>query len=345
MDHTELIGIHEIAAWAGVGKSAVANWRTRHPDFPAPITEMAAGPLFARSAVRKWLRARRPSMTSTIAFINLKGGVAKTTTTVVTAQILAHQYRKKVLVIDLDAQTNATVMLVGEDRWKELNDSGHTLAQLFKDALKPEEAAFDLEATLQKDVGAIDEVRGVDLLPSSLDLINLQDELVTMPAGRFRSRRPIDVLHSAIREEVEHYDFVLIDCPPSLGLVTLNGLVFADGYVIPTIPDVLSTYGIDQIVSRVADFAKETHSPVEPLGILATKYQTAQNVHVNQLRRLKAGNIPVFETQIPQGNDMSAAPEFKRVGTLRQKWGYGQSFKAYVAFVDELLAKVTVPAS
>lgn len=284
-------------------------------------------------------------MTTTIAFINLKGGVAKTTTTVCTAQILAHEHQKKVLVIDLDPQTNATVMLIGEERWKELNDDKHTIAQLFFDAVNPDKAAFDLDATLQRDVGMVSDVRGVDLLPSSLDLINIQDELATMPAGKFRNRTPIDVLHTAIRHEVERYDYVLIDCPPSLGLITLNGLKFSDGYVIPTIPDILSTYGIDQIVSRVADFASETNGAVEPLGVLATKYQVSQTVHVNQLRRLRAGNIPVFETTIPQGNDMSAAAEFKPLGTLRQKWGYSAAFKAYLKFTEELLGKVSAPAA
>lgn len=283
-------------------------------------------------------------MTTTIAFINLKGGVAKTTTAVVTAQILAGVHRKRVLVIDLDPQTNATVMLIGEDRWKELNDQKNTVAQLFLDAIKPESACFDLAATLQRNVGAVDEVRGIDLLPSSLDLINLQDELATMPAGRFRSRTPIDVLYSAIRDELDQYDYVLIDCPPSLGLVTLNGLRFADGYVIPTIPDVLSTYGIEQIVSRVSEFARDIHEPVEPMGILATKFQAQQSVHVNQLRRLRAGRLPVFNTTIPQGNDMSAAPMFQQVSTLRQKWGYGPAYRAYVDFVAELLARVPAPA-
>ena len=115
MSHDEdLVGVREIARWAGVSSSAVANWRSRDLGFPEPIVELAAGPVFRRSSVRKWLRQRRPEMPTTIAFINLKGGVAKTTTAVATAQILSGIHRKKVLVIDLDPQTNATVLLVGE---------------------------------------------------------------------------------------------------------------------------------------------------------------------------------------------------------------------------------------
>ena len=71
----------------------------------------------------------------TIAFINLKGGVAKTTTTVGLATLLAGTYGKKVLVIDLDPQTNCTTMLIGEEKWQDLNRKGHTLYTLFKDAL------------------------------------------------------------------------------------------------------------------------------------------------------------------------------------------------------------------
>ena len=282
-------------------------------------------------------------MPTTIAFINLKGGVAKTTTTVVTAHLLAAEHRKKVLVIDLDPQTNATVMLIGEERWKELNDARQTVAQLFEEALQPELSQFDMDQALQKRVGGVRDVRRVDLLPSSLDLINVQDELATMPAGRFRTRRPIDVLHTAVRGILDDYDYVLIDCPPSLGLITLNGLRFADSYVIPVIPDVLSTYGIDQIVSRVSAFAADLGEPIEPLGILATKFQVQQSVQVNTLRRLRAGPIPVFKTTIPQANDMAGAPEYREHGTLKQKWGYSAAFKAYEAFVKELVARVSAP--
>ena len=227
---------------------------------------------------------------------------------------------------------------------KKLNEAGATVAQLFRDAIDPTIRRFDLKAAIQHRVGSVREVRSVSLLPSSLDLISIQDDLVTMPMGRFRAQTPIDILYRAIRDELDKYDFVLVDCPPSLGLITLNGLRFADGYVIPTIPDVLSTYGIPQIMSRVAEFAKDIAEPIEPLGILATKYQTQQVAHVNQLRILRQNSdVPVFDTVISQGTELSSAAEFLPKGTLRQKWGYRDGFPSYSKFVQELLQKLGAP--
>ena len=82
MADDELVGINEIAALAKVSKQAVANWRARALDFPKPIAELASGPVFRRSQVRSWLRKRKVPMAHVLSTINLKGGVAKTTTTI-----------------------------------------------------------------------------------------------------------------------------------------------------------------------------------------------------------------------------------------------------------------------
>ncbi len=116
----ELVGINEIALMANVSKQAVANWRVRATDFPKPVSELASGPIFRRSQIRTWLRHNKRKgkpMTHVISTINLKGGVAKTTTTVALAETFSANMGKRVLVIDLDPQTNATLMLIGEDKW------------------------------------------------------------------------------------------------------------------------------------------------------------------------------------------------------------------------------------
>src|SRR5260221_13051241 len=119
MADDELVGINEIAVMAKVSRQVVANWRARAPhDFPKPISELAAGPVYRRSHVRAWLRKRKIPMAHVVSTINLKGGVAKTTTTVGVAEALSSEFGKNVLVVDLDPQTNATTMLIGEEKWK-----------------------------------------------------------------------------------------------------------------------------------------------------------------------------------------------------------------------------------
>jgi chromosome partitioning protein len=345
----ELVGINEIAEMAKTSRQAVANWRTRMSDFPKPIVDLASGPVFRRSHIRAWLRRRKVPMTHVFSTINLKGGVGKTTTTVALAETLSAEKDKKVLVIDLDPQTNATTMLIGEEKWRELNDKGFTLAQLFKDALNPDSKKFDLEKTLQKRVSDVSSATTIDLLPSSLDLIDVQDELINTPVGKYGAIRPFDILWRATKDLIEDYDVVIIDCPPNLGKITQNGLRMSHGFIIPTIPDILSTYGIPQIVRRVREFSEEIAEDIEPLGIVVTKFQSNSNVHVNMLKQLKRNNAadaknwpPVFDTLIPQANQIAAAAEHSGYSTLKQKWGYQGLHDRISALASEILIKLGV---
>ena len=204
----ELVGINEIAAMAKVSKQVITNWRARSSDFPKPLANLASGPVFKKSNVRSWLRKRKLPMAQVFATINLKGGVGKTTTTVALAEAFSSQFGKRVLVIDLDPQTNATTMLIGEDKWRKLNAKKRTLAQLFKDAVDPNEKLFDLDKTLQTSVSDVAGANSIDLLPSSLDLIDVQDQLATTPSGKFFSVNPIELLWRATKGLLDDYDNV-----------------------------------------------------------------------------------------------------------------------------------------
>ena len=263
-------------------------------------------------------------MATVISTINLKGGVAKTTTTVAMAEMLSVEFGKRVLVVDLDPQTNATVMLIGEDPWKERNDNNLTLSELFKDALIEDssERQFNLTDTLISGVSNVREVRTVDLLPSSIDLIDVQDRLASMPPGRFYSNVPTDILRRAILPVLDDYDYVLIDCPPNLGIITLNGLRISTGFIIPTIPDVLSTYGIPQIISRVSDFSSSIGEQIEVMGIVITKFRKQSGLHRDTVRSLRRGSVHVFDNVIPERQAIAASAEFSELSTLRQKYGY-----------------------
>src|SRR5437868_2102875 len=111
MNTTKLVGLAEIAEMAGKTKQAITNWRMRYDTFPRPIQELQSGPVWEREAVQRWIDSFTGDMTHVLSFINLKGGVGKTTTAVAVAEMLAQEDRKHVLVVDLDPQTNATVTL------------------------------------------------------------------------------------------------------------------------------------------------------------------------------------------------------------------------------------------
>ena len=131
MSQPVLVGIAEIAGIAKVSKQAVANWRLRYDHFPKPLQQLQSGPVWNREAVEAWVKGFKGEETHVLSFINLKGGVGKTTTAVAVAEMLAQEERKHVLLIDLDPQTNATVTLISEERWAEMDSDGRTVAQLF----------------------------------------------------------------------------------------------------------------------------------------------------------------------------------------------------------------------
>jgi chromosome partitioning protein len=216
------------------------------------------------------------------------------------------------------------------------------LVSLFTDALRREDelARFDLEATLQRKVSPVAEVRSVDLLPSSLDLIDVQDRLASMSSGRFYSNNPTDLLRRAVKPILDDYDYVLVDCPPNLGIVTLNGLRISDGYIIPTIPDVLSTYGIPQIQSRVRAFAGNLGETIHEMGIVITKYRANSTVHTTTIKRLKEDKkLPaVFETVVPEGNAIAASAEYATTSTLRQKYAYQGAYDVFRELAKEFIA-------
>lgn len=354
MNPINLVGVSEIAALGGVSKQVVSNWRRRYDDFPKPFQNLESGPVWNTEAIQNWLKSRRGEATHILSFINLKGGVGKTTTAVGVAEILAQEQRKRVLLIDLDPQTNATVTLIKEERWEEMDNDGRTIAQLFADKLNPQAPPrFDIEKAIARQVSSInDGIAKLDLLPSSIRLISIQDRLPMIAMFNNYAERPIDILRNAIEPILGAYDYVIIDCPPSLGDVTKNGLRISTGYIIPTIPDILSTWGIYQIVENVDQLARSIGITIPPLGIVATKKQ-ANNLHdrvMEDLRHRRLGHFllgkipqpPLFNTHISQAVDVARGADMiadKR--TFKGKYGakaYGE-FQALTQEIVQLCEK------
>ena len=182
-----------------------------------------------------------PTVTS---LINLKGGVGKTTLTLSLAHFLALEHHKRVLVIDLDPQTNATIALVNERRWRERDQGGQTLYQLFKDQIDGTHLFSAQEAIMTRVSNVAGGVPGLDLLPASIRLHRIQDRITKIAdLDTFRGG-PVYALRETLRDILPHYDHVLIDCPPNLGIITLNGIAISRYFLIPVVPDILSTLGL-----------------------------------------------------------------------------------------------------
>ncbi len=274
-------------------------------------------------------------MPKIISVINLKGGVAKTTTTIQIAECLASEFSKRVLVIDLDPQTNATIALIPEENWEQLDDEGKTLFHLFNDKLE-KTSKFDVATACQKGVSNL-KIPGLDLLPSSIRFIDIQDRISEIPSKTGYSMNPMEILKLAVHPILENYDYVLIDCPPNLGFITRNGIEISDYYLIPTIADTLSTYGIPQIIRTIDQFTKERSLSIKCLGLVITKFDSRSGSHERGRRNLPVRfskifdslgleQAPIFEAIMPQANATSEAMEFtNQSASFKQKYGYSQS--------------------
>lgn len=293
-----------------------------------------------------------------VSLINLKGGVGKTTTTVALAEFLTFEKRKRVLVIDLDPQTNATVMLINQAIWKKANDEGRTIYQMFLDKLENTDR-FSISDSIIKNVSGVSGgIQGLDLLPSSIDLLEIQDSIPMINQKSHFAQSPITVLASYLTQEiVDSYDFILIDCPPNLGVITLNGIFLSDYYLIPVVADILSTYGIPQIKDRISKVAKDIKSinrvyNIQPLGIIITKFRKQSRMHRETKSDLVARSklsssdkryVPdVFLNYVKETTRVSEATDIDTpISTLKQKYAYDKEiYNAYLGITDEFLKRI-----
>lgn len=216
-----------------------------------------------------------------IALCNQKGGVGKTTTCVNLGIGLA-RLGKKVLLIDLDAQASMTVSL-GYKTPDELQETVTEVMQMVVDD-KPVPEGF----------GILYHPEGVDLLPSNIALAGMEIRLMNAISRE-------TVLRSYLEDVRENYDYILIDCMPSLGLLTINALAAADKVIIPAQPHYLSAKGLEMLLQTITKVRK-INPELKVAGILLTMVDLRANFTkniVNILRGNYSNDIPVFQTEIP----------------------------------------------
>lgn len=248
------------------------------------------------------------------AVVNQKGGVGKTTTAVNTAASLARA-GKNVLLVDLDPQGNAT-MGCGIDK-RRLQGSVYPM-------LLGLESAADVRLSTPF---------GFDLLPANRDLAAAELELVDFSDREQRLKRAIDSLASY------HDDFVLIDCPPSLSILTLNGLCAAHGVIIPMQCEYYALEGVSDLINTIGKVQSNFNPRLDMLGLLRVMYDPRITLAQQVSEQLSAHfGAKVFQSVIPRNIRLAEAPSHGIPGVIFDPASRGAL--AYANFGEELLARM-----
>ncbi len=216
-----------------------------------------------------WSSLRNERIAQFISFINFKGGVGKSTLAVETATALARYFGKRVLVVDLDPQTNATFYLMDHSKWQSWQETNGSLKTLFEAHLAGRGASFNVSQVIKKALlshAGTSLAPGLELLPSHLALIQIDVQLAAKTFVGEGVSHNLAIIRQALQQIQTQYDYILFDCPPNFNLVTQNGLFASDAYVIPAIPDYLSTLGIDLIQGEVDHFSQRIRQVLTTIG-------------------------------------------------------------------------------
>ena len=257
-------------------------------------------------------------MTRVLAVANQKGGVGKTTTSVNLAAGLA-QAGMRVLLADIDPQGSATM------------GSG-----IDKRALKQSVYQVLLGLTTAENVRLRAEQSGYDLLPANRDLAGAEVEMVGLERRELR-------LKSALAPLVERYDLIVIDCPPALNLLTLNGLVAADGVIIPMQCEYYALEGLSDLINTIKKVRQHLNAAIQIEGLLRTMFDPRNTLAQQVSAQLEQHfGDKVYATIIPRNIRLAEAPSY---GTPAVKFdALCKGSQAYLALVDEVLGRTGLRA-
>jgi len=221
-------------------------------------------------------------MAKTIAIINQKGGCAKTTTTIHLGIGLARA-GKRVLLVDADPQASMTVAL----GWNRQDELKITLAHLL--------TKIDIGEELDPRAGVLQHAEGVDLVPANITMSSLEASMAHMDCRE-------QLLKSYLALHKDSYDYILIDCLPSLGVLAVNCLTAADSVIVPVQPEFLSSVGMTLLFKAIAKVRRKLNPTLAIDGVLMTMADMRNNhAHeaVREITQALGGQVRLFDTQIP----------------------------------------------
>ena len=252
-------------------------------------------------------------MGKAIAIFNQKGGVGKTTTNINLAACLAIK-GKKILILDIDPQGNTTSG-VGISK-KDLDITTHEI--LVEDTYHPEEAIISTG------------IENLDIMPASVQLAGAEVELIELAGREKRLKRAIDILKPK-------YDYIFIDCPPSLGILTINSLTAVDSVLIPIQCEFYALEGVSQLMSTIDIVRRNMNPDLKIEGVILSMFDGRTNLSIQVVEEVKKYfKEKVYTTVIPRNVRLAEAPSYgmpviqydpKSAGAL-----------AYMEFADEFLA-------
>ena len=256
-------------------------------------------------------------MARIIAICNQKGGVAKTTTSINLSSYLAAS-GKKTLLIDLDPQSNATSG-IGVDK--------HAVTASIYNVLH--------EHTSLSSIIKPTQVEGLDIAPSNLDLTGAEVELVNTMSREYRLKKSIEQVSA-------DYDFVIIDCPPSLGLLTINALTAAGSVIIPIQCEYYALEGLSQLTNTINLITNNLNSDLKIEGVLLTMADYRTNLTKEVIEEVKKFfGDKVYNAIIPRSIKLTEAPGFGKPILLYDKNSNGAN--AYESLTKEVLGEITQP--